>query len=87
MATPETGDKVTRAEPFASQLNVGNVLMLRGEWNDALLAELRMFPNGAHDDQVDALSDAFDEFTSSTSGVIDFYRQQAEKLKAKQAGA
>lgn len=57
--SPETGDKVTRAEPFAAQVNVGNVLMMRGPWNDALLDELRMFPNGAFDDQVDGLSRAF----------------------------
>jgi predicted phage terminase large subunit-like protein len=60
-ATPETGDKVTRAEPLAAQVNAGNVLMLRGPWNQALINELRMFPNGKHDDQVDALSRAFAE--------------------------
>ncbi|WP_373322270.1 phage terminase large subunit [Paraburkholderia adhaesiva] len=58
-SSPETGDKVTRAEPFAAQVNVGNVLMLRGDWNAALVAELRGFPFGTHDDQVDALSRAF----------------------------
>jgi predicted phage terminase large subunit-like protein len=59
MTSPESGDKITRAEPFAAQVNVGNVLMLRGAWNDALIDEMRMFPNGAHDDQVDAMSRAF----------------------------
>jgi predicted phage terminase large subunit-like protein len=59
--SPESGDKVTRAEGLASQINVGNVLMLRGSWNDELINEMRMFPNGAHDDQVDALSRAFSE--------------------------
>lgn len=59
--SPETGDKVTRAEPFAAQVNVGNVLMLRGPWNDSLINEMRMFPNGSHDDQIDALSRAFSE--------------------------
>lgn len=58
-SSPESGDKVTRAEPFAAQINVGNVLMLRGEWNTALIDEMRMFPNGNFDDQVDALSRAF----------------------------
>lgn len=58
-SSPETGDKVTRAEPFAAQLNVGNVLMLRGAWNDSLKEEMRMFPNGKFDDQVDGLSRAF----------------------------
>lgn len=61
VSSPETGDKVTRAEPFAAQVNVGNVLMVRGPWNEALVNEMRMFPNGAHDDQIDALSRAFAE--------------------------
>lgn len=63
--SPETGDKVTRAEPFAAQVNIGNVLMLRGSWNDALIDEMRMFPNGTNDDQVDALSRAFGELLTS----------------------
>ncbi|MFL9997991.1 phage terminase large subunit [Paraburkholderia sediminicola] len=58
-SSPETGDKVTRAEPFAAQVNAGNVLMVRADWNPALVSELRAFPYGAHDDQVDALSRAF----------------------------
>jgi predicted phage terminase large subunit-like protein len=57
--SPESGDKVTRAEPFASQVNVGNVVMLRGSWNNALIDEMRMFPNGSFDDQIDSLSRAF----------------------------
>lgn len=59
--SPESGDKITRAEPLAAQINVGNVLMLRGAWNNELVDEMRLFPNGAHDDQVDALSRAFAE--------------------------
>jgi len=58
-SSPESGDKVTRAEPFASQVNVGNVVMLRGGWNTALIDEMRMFPNGSFDDQIDSLSRAF----------------------------
>lgn len=60
-SSPETGDKVTRAEPFAAQVNVGNVLMLRGDWNTALMNEMRVFPNGTNDDQIDSLSRAFSE--------------------------
>ena len=59
VASPETGDKVVRAEPFAAQVNVGNVLMLRGPWNKELIEEMRLFPNGRYDDQVDAFSRAF----------------------------
>lgn len=63
-STPESGDKITRAEPLASQVNVGNVLMLRDEgWNDKLISEMRMFPNGKHDDQIDALSRGFNALT------------------------
>lgn len=59
--TPETGDKVTRAEPFAAQVNAGNVLMVRGDYGQRLMDEMRVFPNGAHDDQVDACGRAFAE--------------------------
>ena len=63
--SPESGDKVTRAEPFASQVNVGNVLMLRGSWNHGLIEEMRMFPNGKHDDRIDACSRAFNTLAAS----------------------
>ena len=56
---PVSGDKVLRAEPFAAQVNAGNVRLLRGDWNRQLLEEFRRFPQGAHDDQVDAAADAF----------------------------
>lgn len=60
-AKPVSGDKITRAEPLAAQVNVGNVVMLRAPWNQALLDEMRNFPNGTNDDQIDALSLAFAE--------------------------
>jgi len=57
--TPETGSKITRASAFAAQMEAGNVFMLRAAWNKVLTDEMRMFPNGTHDDQIDALSRAF----------------------------
>jgi predicted phage terminase large subunit-like protein len=59
--SPESGDKVTRANPFAAQTNVGNVLLLRGEWNTCLISEAAAFPLGMHDDQIDALARAFNQ--------------------------
>jgi predicted phage terminase large subunit-like protein len=80
-ALPVSGDKVTRARPFAAQVNAGNVDMLRGDWNEGLKAEMRNFPNGKHDDQVDAGSLAFDRLTSGSTGLLDFYRQEAEEAE------
>ena len=57
----ESGDKITRAEPAASQANVGNVDVLQAHWTEPLLNELRSFCGDPRlkDDQVDALSRAF----------------------------
>lgn len=55
----ESGDKVERASPFAAQVNVGNVKMLSGDYNEAVLDEMRSFPTGKHDDIIDGGSRAF----------------------------
>lgn len=83
--SPESGDKVTRAEPLASQINVGNVLMMRGAWNDELINEMRLFPNGKHDDQVDGLSRAFGDLMGGNTGMLDFIRMQATTAMAAKA--
>jgi predicted phage terminase large subunit-like protein len=80
-----SGEKTTRAEPFASQVNASNVVMLRAGWNDAFVDELRMFPNGPHDDQVDAGSDAFTELHGGGCGADSLFayleKQYNEKMK------
>jgi predicted phage terminase large subunit-like protein len=53
------GDKIYRAEPLSIQVNEGNVLLLRGEWNHDFIEEFRFFPFGNFKDQVDAASAAF----------------------------
>jgi predicted phage terminase large subunit-like protein len=64
-----TGDKVTRADSVACQVNIGAVGMLRAAWNAAFIEELAAFPRGVHDDQVDALSFAFSKLDNSTLAV------------------
>jgi len=54
-----TGSKITRAEPFAAQVQHGAVMIMAGAWNDEFFDELEGFPDAMHDDQVDAASDAF----------------------------
>lgn len=56
-----SGSKASRAEPFAAMVNAGNVRLMEGYWNRAFIEELRQFPLGAHDDMVDAASDAFNQ--------------------------
>jgi predicted phage terminase large subunit-like protein len=55
----ETGNKVRRALPFSAAAEAGNVKIVRGAWVASFLDELEAFPEGSHDDQVDAASGAF----------------------------
>lgn len=77
VSSPESGDKVLRAEPFAAQVNVGNVDIVRGDWNAKFIDELRSFPNGAHDDQVDGASRAYNQLMGGNDGMIEFMRRQS----------
>jgi predicted phage terminase large subunit-like protein len=52
-------NKEERAKPFRAQCEGGNVYLLRGPWNEAFIEELCNFPTGAHDDQVDGASCAY----------------------------
>lgn len=67
-AYPAQKDKVTRAGPVSSQAEAGNIKLLRGPWNEDFLSELDNFPEGEHDDQVDALSGAFHMITQDSTG-------------------
>lgn len=71
---PVTGDKLVRAGPVASQAEAGNVRIVRGEWNEAFLAELHAFDGSGrgHDDQVDALSLAFNRLALGLGRRIPF---------------
>lgn len=57
-SSPETGAKLTRATPAAALAEAGLMSLHRGAWNRNFLDEIRDFPNGRKDDQVDALSRA-----------------------------
>jgi len=56
-----TGDKSTRARPFAAQCEGGNVYLVEGAWNQDYIDELTAFPRGTYDDQVDGSSTTFNE--------------------------
>lgn len=58
-----TGSKIVRADPYSVQVNRGNVILLRADWNEAFKEEHRFFPNGTYKDQVDAAAGAFSKLT------------------------
>lgn len=87
-ATPESGDKVTQFSPFSAQAEAGNVLVLRGSWNDDWFTALEGFPEAKHDDDaVKAKGEAYLPMKSGTrviadtekrGAAYDFYRLRAE---------
>jgi predicted phage terminase large subunit-like protein len=70
---PADKDKLTRALPAAAKCAAGVVHVLDRHWTDAFLDELCSFPNGAHDDQVDAFAGAEammgDQMTEAIGGL------------------
>ena len=65
---PVTGDKETRAEPLAAQVNAGMVYFVDSPGSRHALEQFRQFPLGKHDDAVDAGVDSWLESSSSNSG-------------------
>lgn len=70
---PESGDKVTRAEPFSAQwlglegMDKGNVDVLIADWNEMYYNQMESFPQSKFKDMVDASSAAFNEIESGAT--------------------
>ena len=81
-AEAQSGDKETRAEPFAAHIGGGKVFCLNRAWTKAYLEELRFFPKGKYKDQVDATASAYNELLritrkkKSTLLMVDSERQR-----------
>lgn len=86
----ESGDKVTRAEPFSAQwlglegMEKGNVDVRIAEWNEMYFHQMESFPESKFKDMVDASSSAFHEIEngvaysappSSTLGKGSYWRR------------
>ena len=63
------GDKVSRMSFLEPIFEAGNVHILSGEWNADWLIELREFPSGKHDDQVDNMSAGYSLWKSTQMQV------------------
>lgn len=53
------GDKAVRAQRASAASEARRVKLVAGPWVGAFLSEAEVFPNGKHDDQIDALSSGF----------------------------
>lgn len=60
-----TGDKIERAMPYSAQVEAGNILLLRGDWNSDFISEHENAPNGTFKDQWDAAGGAFNKLAGS----------------------
>ena len=63
-----TGEKSVRAEPYAVQVEAGNIKVLRADWNSAFVDEHKTFPVGKYKDQIDAASGAFNKMAGRGNG-------------------
>jgi predicted phage terminase large subunit-like protein len=61
------GSKEIRAEPFAAQVQGGNVMLKAAAWNRPYMEELETFPSGKYKDQVDASSGAFNKLALTSN--------------------
>lgn len=68
------GTKVARAQAITPALEAGNVYLPHpgiAPWVDGLVEEAASFPNGPHDDQVDALTQALDRLLLKQPGRVE----------------
>lgn len=52
-------NKIVAAGPISAQSHAGNVRIVRGAWNEAVMRVLEQFPEGDYDDDVDSFSGAY----------------------------
>lgn len=55
------GSKEVRLSPLASQTQVGNVGLIEAPWNGPFREQACAFPNGDHDDEIDAAGGAYNK--------------------------
>ena len=86
-----TMDKIMRMHSVTSTIENGFVLLPdKACWLAEYIHELTIFPKGKNDDQVDSTSQALDWFKNSTQGVyglIEFWKQEQERIRAAQQAA
>jgi predicted phage terminase large subunit-like protein len=86
IAVNPEGGKVSRAHAVSAVVEAGNVFLPHprvAPWVDGYLAELSIFPNGRHDDQVDQTTQALNRLSGGpTYGLIAYMEEQQTNLEA-----
>lgn len=68
---PKGGGKLVRAQKWIVATEARKIYMVRGAWNKDFLAECVEFPDGKHDDQVDAMSIVYETLFNTSRILID----------------
>ena len=77
---PARQQKIVRAAPLSSQVENGHVGVVQAEFTEDYLEEMHVFPDGAHDDDVDASSGAFNALSNNPTGQINQIKTK-DKIK------
>lgn len=74
--------KAGRLRGVSPLFEAGNVFLPEGSrWVGDFVEELTRFPNSAHDDQVDACTQALLYMRRQWSGILEYYRQEAARVR------
>lgn len=68
-APTPTSDKTARVNTSTPFMESGRVVILDGAWNEALISQAANFPNAAHDDQLDTMTQAIRRATTIRKGT------------------
>ncbi len=86
IAVNPEGGKIARAQGVSAQVELGNVYLPHpaiAPWVDGFIDECASFPNGKHDDQVDQMTQALNRLRGMSHGILEDYRELADKGEAK----
>jgi len=72
-----SGEKTVRAEPLATQVEIGAVAVLNRQWTEDYLEEMELFPSGKFSDRVDASTLGHNELSK-----MDLFDQDNEQISA-----
>jgi predicted phage terminase large subunit-like protein len=76
-----TGPVEVRAQPFLAAVEAGNVVIVRGKWNEALKTELNAFDeNAEHDDIIVACALGYNKLIRGLKGGVTWGRDTKQKL-------